>query len=157
MWGLFAGPVENHEANHLLQLGEAMPPAQLLNVVFTNQAVDGRIAFASANSLNRIDRVRRRRPQQLAFIHFKLLLAFDRRLQHCQSYFAARDRSGLLERGNRRWHQDDFVELERFNRFACENKMRVMDWVEGAAIDRDLLQSPNAQTLDAQRSTKSVL
>ncbi len=83
MWGLFAGPVENHDANHLLQFGEAMPPGQLLNVVFTNQAVDGGITFASANFLNCIDRVRRRRSQQLAFIHFKLRLAFDRRLQHC--------------------------------------------------------------------------
>ena len=121
-----------------------MPPRQLLNVVFTDQAVDGRVAFASANFLNRVDCVRRWRSQQLAFIYFKLRLAFDRRLQHFQSYFAARDRSGLLQRGNRRWNQDDLVKLERFNRFASENQMRVMDRVEGAAIDRDLLQSPNA-------------
>ena len=36
------------------------------------------------------------------------------------------------------------VEIERLNRFAGKNQMRVMDRVEGAAIDRDLLQSPNA-------------
>jgi hypothetical protein len=36
------------------------------------------------------------------------------------------------------------VKAERFNRFTGENQMRVMDRVEGAAIDRDLLQSPNA-------------
>jgi len=64
-------------------------------------------------------------------------------LQHFQSYFATRDWNGLLQRGNRCRHQDDFVEVERFNRFAGENQMRVMDRVEGAAIDRDLLQSPN--------------
>ena len=141
---MFPAAVKNHEANHLLQFGEAMPSRQLLNVVFTDQAVDGRVAFTPANFLNRIDCVRRRWSQQLAFIHFKLRLAFDRRSQHCQSYFAARDWSGLLERRNRRRHQDDFVEIERLNRFAGKNQMRVMDRVEGAAIDRDLLQSPNA-------------
>ena len=120
-----------------------MPPRQLLNVVFTDEAINGGIAFASANFLNRVDCVRRRRSQQLALIHFKLRLAFDCRLQHFQSYFAARDRSGLLERGNRSRHQDDFVKIERLNCFAGKNQMRVMDRVEGAAIDRDLLQSPN--------------
>ncbi len=120
-----------------------MPLRQLLNIVFTDQAVDGRIAFTAANFLDRVDCVRRRWSQQLTFIGFKLRLAFDRRLQHFQSYFATRDRSGLLQRGNRCRHQDDFVEVERFNHFAGENQMRVMDRVEGAAIDRDLLQSPN--------------
>src|SRR6516164_9784917 len=119
-----------------------MPPRQLLNVVFTDQAVDGRVAFASANFLNRVDCVRRRRSQQLAVIHFKLRLAFDRRSQHCYSYFAVRDRSGLLERGNRCRDEDDFVKTESLNRLAGENQMRVMDWVEGAAINRDLLQFP---------------
>jgi len=144
MWRLLPATVENHKSNDLLQFGEAMPPRQLLNVVFTNQAVQAYIAFTAENFLNRVDRVRRRWSQQFAFIDFKPRLAFDRRLQHFQAYFAARDRSGLLERGNRRRHQDEFVEAERFNRFAGENQMREMDRVEGAAIDRDLLQSPNA-------------
>jgi hypothetical protein len=121
-----------------------MPSRQLRNVIFTDQAVNLCVEFASVDFLNSIDRIRRGRPQELAFIHFKLRLAFGRRSQHCQSYFAARDRSGLLKRGNRRRHQDHFVEIERLNRFAGKNQMRVMNRVEGAAIDRDLLQSPNA-------------
>ena len=136
--------VENHKSNGLLQFGEAMPLRQLLNVVFTDKAVQGCIAFTAQNFLNRVHCVRRRWSQQFAFVDFKLRLTLDRRLQHFQAYFAARERSGLLERGNRRRNQDDFVEAERFNRLAGENQMREMDRVEGAAIDRDLLQSLNA-------------
>src|SRR6187431_2759548 len=116
-----------------------MPLRQLLNIVFTDQAVEGGIAFAAENFLNRVDCVRRRWSQQFAFVDFKLRLTLDRRLQHFQAYFAARDRRGLLERGNRRRNQDDFVQAERFNRVAGENQMREMYRVEGAAIDRDLL------------------
>ena len=144
MWRLLPATVENHNSNDLLQFAEAMPLRQLLNVVFTDKAVQGCIAFTAQNFLNRVDGVRRRWSQQFAFICFKLWLAFDSRLQHFQPYFAARDRSGLLKRGNRRWHQDNFVEVECFDRFAGENQMRVMDRIERAAINRDFLQSLNA-------------
>ena len=83
MRGLFACAVENNEANQFLQLIEAMPLMQLFNVVFTDQAVEGRVAFAPANFFNSIDCVRRRRTQQLAFIHFELRLASYGRPQHC--------------------------------------------------------------------------
>jgi len=120
-----------------------MPLGQLLNVVFTDQAVEDRVAFALANFFNSIDYVRRRRTQQLAFIHFELRLAFYRRPQHCQSYIAAGDRSGLLERRYRGRNKDDLLKAERLKRFASKNQMRVMDRIETAAINRDLLQSPN--------------
>ena len=58
---------------------------------------------------------------------------------------AARDRRGLLERRDRCRHKNDFVEPKRFNRLAGKNQMGVMYWVEGAAIDRDLLQSPTVK------------
>ena len=57
MRGLFAATIQNNEVNHFLQLREPIPPRQLLNVVFTDQAVEGRVGFASANILNSVDRV----------------------------------------------------------------------------------------------------
>src|ERR1043166_7829928 len=72
MRGLFSGAIENNKANQFLQLIEAMPLRQVFNVVFTDQAVEGRVTFAPANFFNSIDCVRRRGTKQLAFIHFEL-------------------------------------------------------------------------------------
>ena len=86
-----------------------------------------------------IDGVGGRGALQFAIVDLKLGFAFDRTAQHLQARFRARHRV-VLERRNARWHKNDSFEREFLQGKARQNQVGMMNRIERAAIDADLLQ-----------------
>jgi hypothetical protein len=58
----------------------------------------------------------------------------------------------------RRQNKDHFLEAENLSRLAREDKMSVMNWIEGAAVDADLFQTHfnKAELARASAETRAV-
>ena len=76
---------------------------------------------------------------QFAIIDLKLRFAFDGTAQHLQARFRGRHRVVFVRR-NPRWHKNDSFEREFFQSKARQNQVGMMNRIETAAVDADLLQ-----------------
>jgi hypothetical protein len=76
---------------------------------------------------------------QFAIVDLKLRFAFDRTAQHLQARFRTRHRVVLVRRNARR-HKNDFFEREFLQGKVRQNQMGMMNRIESAAVDADLLQ-----------------
>ena len=76
---------------------------------------------------------------QFAIVDLKLRFAFDGTVQHEQPCFRGRYRGAFVRR-NARGHKNDFFEREFFQSKARQNQVSMMNRIETAAVDADLLQ-----------------
>ena len=86
-----------------------------------------------------IDGVGGRVAEEFAIVDLKLGFAFDGAAQHLQACFRGRY-GGVFVRRNARWHKNDSFEREFFQSKARQNQVGIMNRIEGAAINADLLQ-----------------
>lgn len=137
---LLASPIEDDKTNHFFQIGEATPFRKLADVIFTDQAINRCVTFASPNLLNGIDGIGRRRAPQFAIIRSKSRFVFNSSLYHHQSYFVSRNGRGLSERRHASGNKNHLVSTKSLKGLTRNDEMTVMNGIKRSAVDCDLFQ-----------------
>src|SRR5688572_9542385 len=131
--------VQDHELHQLRQLREAMPGRQAGDVVFADEKKKFGVWFALAKRLRGIDRVGWRRAFQFERIDGEVRVAFDRGAQHLQANGGRRRLLLQLVGRKRGRNENQARELQRFDRFAGQDQVPMVNRIESAAEDADLL------------------
>ena len=116
-----------------------MPGVEARQIIGADEVEDLRVRMLARELLDRVDGERGRRPLQLALVDAEPRFARDRRAQHLEPHRGRRRLLVQLVRRDGCRDEDDFLELQRLQCLAREDQMRVMNRIERAAVDADLL------------------
>src|SRR5206468_5579152 len=130
--------MEHDKADQLPQLRAAMPRVELRHIVRADEKEEFVVRRAATGFFNRVDCEGRRWPLEFKLINREVRLAFNRSFDHLETRGRFSRRDVQFVRRNRSGHKNEPIKLEFFERFACENQVRVMDRIKRTAVDADL-------------------
>jgi len=152
MFGFHTAASEDDELHHLGKFSKAVPGREAADVVFSYEIEELCVRLALTERLDRIDGIGWGRTPEFHRIEDKIRLASDCSAQHFQTDIGCRQL--LLQfvgrSGSR--NKDNGFKLERFECFARQNQVTVVDRIEGATEDASLFQTSVYSAMQARRS-----
>ena len=141
VFGFHAAASEDDELHHFGEFTKAVPRREAADIVFSDEIEQLHVRLALAERLDCIDGIGRRRTPEFHRIKGKTRLTFDRSAQHFQTDIGRRQLlSQFVGRSSSR-NKDNGFKVERFEGFARQDQVTVMDRIEGATENADLFQA----------------
>ena len=141
VFGFHSAAIEHDELHHFGEFSKTVPRREAADVVFSDEIEQLRVRLALAERLDCVDGIGRRRTLEFHRIESKTRLAFDRSAQHFQTDIGCRELLIQFVGRSGGRNKDNCFEIERFEGFARQNQVTVMDRIEGATEDADLFQA----------------
>ena len=129
---------KDHELRETAQVVDAPPGVEFAQVVRADEVVEPRAGEFGGDALDGVDAEARARALEFRVIEDKARLISERGGEHGAAQRGGRGRARELVRRVRGGNEDHPVQRELLQRLAREDEMPVVDWVESAAVEREV-------------------
>jgi hypothetical protein len=141
MIGFHSAPSEDDELHYFGEFSKAVPRRQAADVIFSDEIEQLHVGLALAECLDCVDGIRGRRTAEFHRIEDKTRFVSDRTTQHFQTDIGCRQLLIQFVGRSGSRNKDHGFKIKRFEGFARQNQVTVVDRIEGTTEDADLFQA----------------